>query len=55
MSRGNDRVTIVDTKDQKVLGHLEGLAGPHMLSVDSAGNIYVAEVRGASVKKFVKK
>jgi hypothetical protein len=31
------------------------LAGPHMLSVDSSGAIYVAEVRGASIKKFVKR
>ena len=54
-SQGNDNLTIVDTKNQKVVGHIQGLAGPHMVSVDSGGAIYVAEVRGASVKKFVKK
>jgi streptogramin lyase len=53
-SQGNDNLTIVDTKDQKILGRVGGLAGPHMLSVDLSGNIYVAEVRGASVKKFRK-
>jgi streptogramin lyase len=54
-TEGKDDVTIIDTKDQKVLGHFGGLTGPHMLSVDSAGAIYVAETRGASVKKFVRK
>jgi len=54
-SQGKDDLTIVNTKDQKVLGHIGGLAGPHMLSVDSSGAIYVAEVRGASIKKFVKR
>jgi sugar lactone lactonase YvrE len=54
-SQGNDDLTIVDTKNQKVLDHFGGLAGPHMLSVDARGDIYIAEVRGASIKKFVKK
>jgi DNA-binding beta-propeller fold protein YncE len=54
-SQGNDNLTIVDTKNQEILGRVGGLAGPHMLSVDASGNIYVAEVRGASIKKFVKK
>jgi sugar lactone lactonase YvrE len=54
-SQGNDNLTIVDTKNQEILGRVGGLAGPHMLSVDANGNIYVAEVRGASIKKFVKK
>jgi len=54
-SQGNDNLTIIDTKDQKILGRVGGLSGPHMLSVDASGNIYVAEVRGASIKKFAKK
>jgi DNA-binding beta-propeller fold protein YncE len=50
-----ERLTIVDAKDKKVLDHFEGgLEGAHMLAVDSAGSIYVAEVRGKSVKKFVR-
>jgi DNA-binding beta-propeller fold protein YncE len=54
-TQGKDDLTIVDTKDQKVLDHFGGLSGPHMLSVDSNGAVYVAEVRGASIKKFAKK
>ncbi len=48
-------VTIVDLKTQAILAHFEGLTGPHMLTVDPAGTIYVAETTGASVKKFVRK
>jgi DNA-binding beta-propeller fold protein YncE len=54
-SQGKDDLTIVNTRDRNVMGHFGGLAGPHMLSVDSSGAIYVAEVRGASIKKFVKR
>lgn len=52
---GKDDLTIIDTKDRKVLGHFGGMTGPHMLTVDSNGAIYVAETRGASVKKFIRK
>lgn len=48
-------LTIIDTNDHKILGHIEGMTGPHMLAVDSAGAIYVTESTGASVKKFVRK
>jgi DNA-binding beta-propeller fold protein YncE len=54
-TQGQEHVTILDTKDDNVLGEFGGLKGPHMLTVDSAGAIYVAEVAGASVKKFVKR
>jgi len=54
-TQGQEHVTILDTKDDKVLGEFGGLKGPHMLTVDSAGAVYVAEVAGASVKKFVKR
>ena len=55
-SQGNEKVTIVDPKTRQVLGSiLDGMVGAHMLSVDAGGNLYVAEVRGESVKKFVKK
>jgi hypothetical protein len=54
-TQGKERLTIVNTKDKRVLDHFEGgLEGAHMLAVDSAGSIYVAEVRGKSVKKFVR-
>jgi DNA-binding beta-propeller fold protein YncE len=54
-TQGVDDLTIVDTKTQKVIGHFGGLVGPHMLAVDGSGAIYVAETRGSSVKKFVRK
>jgi len=50
---GKDDLTIFDTKSQKIVGHLGGLVGPHMLAVDAAGAIYVAETRGVALKKFV--
>ncbi|MES1166744.1 MAG: hypothetical protein ABUL68_01955, partial [Pseudomonadota bacterium] len=53
-SQGKNNVTVVDLKDQKVLAQFGGLTGPHMLSVDSGGAIYVAETTGAAVKKFVR-
>ena len=52
---GKSTVTIVDLKNQAIVGHFDGLTGPHMLTVDAAGAIYVAETTGASVKKFVRK
>ena len=48
-------LTIVDTKTRAILGEIHGLTGPHMVSVNASGDIYVAEVRGLSVKKFVRK
>ena len=55
--RNND-LRVFDTKDQKVLGHIEGLNTPHMVSVDATGAIYVAEHGlkgpGPAIKKFVK-
>jgi hypothetical protein len=53
-SQGKNDVTVVDLKDQRVLAHFGGLTGPHMLSVDASGSIYVAETTGAAVKKFVR-
>ena len=54
-SQGQDNVNIYDLKTKKVVGHIAGLTGPHMLSVDTHGTVYVAEVRGASIKKFTKR
>ena len=53
-SQGKNDVTVIDLNDQKVLAHFGGLNGPHMLSVDAGGAIYVAETTGAAVKKFVR-
>jgi sugar lactone lactonase YvrE len=41
--------------DGKVLDRVEGLNGPHALTVDSSGAVYVAEVAGQALAKYVKK
>lgn len=46
---------MIGTTDGKVLGKISGLTGPHWVTVDSTGAVYVAEVPGMSLKKFVKK
>jgi len=45
----------VGTTDGKVLDRVEGLNGPHEMAVDSSGAVYVAEVAGQALVKFVKK
>jgi hypothetical protein len=49
-----NRLTI-GTTEGKVLDRVEGLNGPHWVTVDSSGAIYVAEVAGQALLKFVKK
>jgi len=49
-----NRLTI-GTKDGKVLDRVEGLNAPHWVTVDSSGAVYIAEVAGQSLLKFVKK
>lgn len=46
---------IASLKDGKILERIEGLNNATAVAVDSAGAIYVGEVNGASVKKFVRK
>ncbi len=46
---------MIGTTDGKVLGKISGLTGPHWVTVDSTGAVYVAEVPGMSLKKFAKK
>lgn len=46
---------VIGTTDGKVLGKISGLNGPHWVTADSTGAVYVAEVPGMSLKKFVKK
>jgi hypothetical protein len=45
----------VGTKDGKVLDRMEGLNGPHWVAVDSGGAVYIAEVAGQALLKFVRK
>jgi sugar lactone lactonase YvrE len=49
-----NRLTI-GTKDGKVLDRVEGLNAPHWVAVDSSGAVYIAEVAGQALLKFVKK
>jgi DNA-binding beta-propeller fold protein YncE len=54
-SKGAESLTIVNTADLRIVDHFEGtLEGAHMLAVDRRGAIYVAEVRGKSITKFVR-
>jgi DNA-binding beta-propeller fold protein YncE len=46
---------MIGTRDGKVVAKISGLTGPHWVTVDSTGAVYVAEVPGMSLKKFVKK
>jgi len=50
-----NRLLIAGTKDGKVLDTIDGLSNPTAVAVDSRGAIYVGEVNGANVKKFVKR
>jgi DNA-binding beta-propeller fold protein YncE len=51
----NNCLLIASTKDGKVIDRIEGLSNPTAVAVDSKGAIYVGEVNGTNVKKFVKK
>jgi DNA-binding beta-propeller fold protein YncE len=51
----NNCLLIANTKDGKVLEKIEGLNNATAVTVDSNGAVYVGEVNGANVKKFVKR
>jgi DNA-binding beta-propeller fold protein YncE len=51
----NNCLLIARTKDGKVLKKIEGLSNPTAVAVDSHDAIYVGEVNGTNVKKFVEK
>jgi hypothetical protein len=51
----NNCLLIANTRDGKVLERIEGLRNPTAVTVDSNNAIYVGEVNGTNVKKFVKK
>ena len=51
----NGCLLIVRLKDGKVVDRIEGLVNPTAVAIDSHGAIYVGEVSGTNVKKFVKK
>lgn len=51
----NNCLFIGDLKDGRVLEKIEGLSNPTAVAVDSTGAIYVGEVNGTNVKKFVRR
>ncbi len=51
----NNCLLIASIKDGVVQEKIEGLSNPTAVTVDSKGAIYVAEVAGANVKKFVRR
>lgn len=52
---GSEGLTVLNTRNGKVLAHISGITGAHMITVDRKGAIYVAEVRGMAVEKFIRK
>jgi len=51
----NNCLLIANTTDGKIIEKIEGLSNPTAVAVDSHDAIYVGEVNGTNVKKFVKK
>jgi DNA-binding beta-propeller fold protein YncE len=50
----NNCLLVMRLKDGEVLDKITGLSNPTAVAVDSSGAIYVGEVNGTNVKKFVK-
>lgn len=48
-------LTVMDMKSGAILARVPGLTGSHMVAVDRKGAVYVAEVSGKSLRKFVSK
>jgi sugar lactone lactonase YvrE len=46
---------IANTRDGSLVDRIDWLSGPTAAAVDKEGAIYIAEIRGTNVKKFVKK
>jgi DNA-binding beta-propeller fold protein YncE len=51
----NNCLLIANTKDGKIVDRIDGLSNATAVTVDSKGVIYIGEVNGTNVKKFVKK
>ena len=51
----NNCLLIASLKDGKILEKISGLSNATAVAVDSRGSIYVGEVNGTNVKKFVKR
>jgi len=46
---------IAHTRDGRIVDRIEGLTNPMAVAVDQQGAIYITEMFGTNVKKFVKK
>ncbi len=51
----NNCLLIANINDGKIIDRLDGLSNATAVTVDSSGALYIGEVNGMSVKKFVKK
>lgn len=51
----NNCLLIANLKDGKILEKISGLSNATAVAVDSQGSIYVGEVNGTNVKKFMKR
>jgi DNA-binding beta-propeller fold protein YncE len=51
----NNCLMIANTKDGKITDRIDGLSNPTAVTLDSKGAIYIAEVTGANVRKYVRK
>ena len=51
----NNCLLIASAKDGKIVERIDGLSNATAVTVDSKGAIYIGEVNGANVKKYVKK
>lgn len=47
-------MSVFDPRTGRMLAHVPGLTGSHALAVDRTGAVYVAEVSGKSLRKFVR-
>ena len=52
---GSEGMTVLNPRTGKILAQFSGITGAHMIAVDRKGAIYVAEVRGMAVEKFMRK
>ena len=51
---GSEGMTVLDTRSGRILAQFSGITGAHMITVNRQGAIFVAEVRGRAVEKFIR-
>jgi len=51
----NNCLYVANLKDGAIIEKIEGLSNPTAVAIDSAGALYVAEVNGTNLKKFVRR